>query len=381
MDLKTRPIGLGFAVAALLAIAAFAWLWQRAHGPWGAWEAYARAFIEADGRVVDHTADARSTSEGQAYSLFFALAANDRPRFDSILRWTTNNLAQGDLRRQLPAWLWGRQPDGGWGVIDGNSASDADLWLAYTLLEAARLWKAPEFAALGRGLLEQVKARELAQASSGGTLLLPGPQGFHGDDGLRLNPSYYPEFQFRYLAMADADGPWAEVWRSFRLLAPAMLPKGLAPDWFLLDGNGQPQPDPKSGPIGSYDAIRVYLWAGFGKDAELLAMLRPYAQLTAAAGAPPEKVDTTTGAAEVGYQPLGFSGAVLPFLKALGEDAQLELQQQRLARSRVAGNLGQPPHYYDQVLALFGEGSLEGRLRFDEQGRLVPRWVSLCCGL
>ena len=46
--------------------------------------------------VIDPS-DARkiTTSEGQSYGLFFALAANDRKAFDLLLAWTRDNLARG----------------------------------------------------------------------------------------------------------------------------------------------------------------------------------------------------------------------------------------------------------------------------------------------
>lgn len=38
-----------------------------------------------------------------------------------------------------------------------------------------------------------------------------------------------------------------------------------------------------------------------------------------------------------------------------------------------------PPYtsysYYDEALCLFGEGWVEGRYRFDDDGNLWPRWV------
>ncbi|HDR9776712.1 TPA: cellulase, partial [Burkholderia cepacia ATCC 25416] len=69
---------------------------------WPRWDAFKRDFISADGRVIDvGSADSRTVSEGQAYGLFFALVANDRRMFDTILAWTENNLAQGDLSAHL----------------------------------------------------------------------------------------------------------------------------------------------------------------------------------------------------------------------------------------------------------------------------------------
>ena len=109
-------------------------------GNWQAWQDYKEDFLQDDGRVIDYFAEARSTSEGQAYSLFFALVAGDRPAFDRILKWTQLNLSGGDLSSRLMAWKWGQRPDRSWGVIDGNPAGDADVWLAYTLHQAGNLW-------------------------------------------------------------------------------------------------------------------------------------------------------------------------------------------------------------------------------------------------
>jgi hypothetical protein len=96
---------------------------------------------------------------GQSYGLFFALVANDHERFDRLLHWTNNNLAGGDLGTRLPGWLWGKTPGGQWQILDQHSASDADLWIAYSLCEAGRLWRQPLYGALGRRMLARIAAR------------------------------------------------------------------------------------------------------------------------------------------------------------------------------------------------------------------------------
>ena len=106
---------------------------------WPLWENFRRHAIQSDGRVIERRADDRTTSEAQAYALFFALVANDRAQFERLLSWTQNNLANGDLRAQQPAWLWGSDTASRWRVLDANPAADADFWLAYTLLQAGRL--------------------------------------------------------------------------------------------------------------------------------------------------------------------------------------------------------------------------------------------------
>jgi endoglucanase len=95
-------------------------------------------YISEEGRVIDPADGRHHHLEGQSYALFFALVNDDRETFARLLDWTERQLARGDLR--LPAILAlgqaaGRQP----GVLDANSASDSDLWIAYSLLEAGRL--------------------------------------------------------------------------------------------------------------------------------------------------------------------------------------------------------------------------------------------------
>src|SRR6266581_8300804 len=140
------------------------------------WKSYAAAFMDNQIRVIDHDGGDRTTSEGQAYALFFALVANDRPRFDGLLHWTETNLASGDLATHLPAWLWGRGPNDKWGVLDSNSASDADVWMAYTLLQAGKAWNEPHYTSLGTALAKRIDAEEVVQIPGLETHPLPAPR-------------------------------------------------------------------------------------------------------------------------------------------------------------------------------------------------------------
>ena len=346
---------------------------------WPGWDDFAGRFVQADGRVIDINFERKSTSEGQSYGMFFALVANDRARFDTILKWTSDNLAAGQLGKKLPAWLWGLRDDGSWGVKDENAASDADLWIAYSLLEAARLWKAPDYADTGHKLLALIRRHEIAQAGSAGPVLLPGPVGFQLDKGrFWLNPSYYPDFMFRYLAAVDPKGPWQAVWDSYHRMTPKVFSAGVAPDLFVVDSTGRVMPDTQREPSGSYDAIRVYLWAGMSgrSSQETVKRLSTYAALIRQLGVPPEKVNPVTAVAvKSEYSPIGYSGAVLPFLSALGDKPALEKQHERVRTALLRAKQGEPANYYDQVLILFGKGWLDGQYRFDDQGRLQPKWM------
>jgi hypothetical protein len=131
---------------------------------------------------------------------------------------------------------------------------------------------------------------------------------------------------------------------------------------------------------GSYDAIRVYLWAGLldpatpGRDAILHALTGMAARLRTSA-LPPEKV-SATGRVTEPNGPIGFSAALLPYLVALGEQ-RLEGEQRSRLRSAVdtaTGLYGAPARYYDQNLALFALGAVERQFWFDANGALNTRW-------
>jgi endoglucanase len=350
---------------------------------WPLWESYARHFVSGEGRVVDYDAKDRTTSEAQSYSLFFALVANDRQRFEKILGWTNANLAQGDLGNRLPAWLWGKTATGGWFVQDPNPASDSDLWIAYTLLEAASLWDESSFESTGRALAERIAIEEVLFLEGLGPTLLPGPEGFHPKPGVyQLNASYSPLQVLLGLSRRLPDGPWAAMAQHLPKLVAGSSRRGVVLDWVAYrekDGfHDSPLPRPEA--VASFDAIRVYLWAGMldpqtpGRDA-ILESIQGLARHLLHRVVPPAVI-TAAGKVRERQSGPGFSAAAIPYLEALGQKVLADQQRQRLASFLDAstGLYASPPRYYDQNLALFATGWSEGRFRFGADGALIVPW-------
>ncbi|MFZ6743823.1 cellulose synthase complex periplasmic endoglucanase BcsZ [Undibacterium sp. JH2W] len=349
--------------------------------PWPGWEHFKKTFIADDGRVIDHSGARKpTTSEGQAYALFFALSANDKAAFQRILTWTENNLAAGDLTARLPAWQWGQREDNSWGVIDKNPASDADLWIAYSLGVAGEAWKDKRYTALSSLLAQRILNEETAELPGLGLSLLPAPTGFNlPNNQWKLNASYLPLPLLRWFEKKESDERWK------RMIAPAMhliagsAPKGYAADWIIYDAQKGFLPDSQGleKGQGGYNAIRVYLWTGMmaSQDAEranLLKLLRPMAQLVDSKGYPPEFVDILSGEIN-GPGSSGFSAALLPLLEVNGVQKTLVQQQLRLQAQAI-----KPDAYYDQVLSLFALGWQEKRFRFDMHGNADFYWQHFC---
>ena len=238
---------------------------------WPFWERYKARFLTTDGRIVDWSAEECTTSEGEAYGLFFALVGNDRRSFDSILNWTNENLAHGSLQKNLPSWIWKRSPDGVWGIADSNSASDADLWIAYTLLQAGRIWHEASYTALGRSLADQIAKEEVVSFRGEHFALLPGSRGFRpAAQTFYANPSYEPVQLLTALATELPNGPWRSIADGVPEQLAAGVGHGFALDWvqFRSELGFSAWAGPTAccstmaQPSGGYDAIRVYLWAG-----------------------------------------------------------------------------------------------------------------------
>jgi endo-1,4-beta-D-glucanase Y len=174
---------------------------------------------------------------------------------------------------------------------------------------------------------------------------------------------------------------------------PALIERsarnGFAMDWVCYApgegfspclANGHKSPEP----MGSYDAIRVYLWAGMLADSspaktrilKALPGMNLYSQQHAA---PPEKV-ASNGVPLSGDGPVGFSAAVLPYLisnsnQVAAAQQLVRIKSQLDEKSNLYGaGYGTGPTYYDQNLVLFGSGWVEKRFQFGSSGELLVRW-------
>lgn len=334
-----------------------------------------------------------STSEGQSYGMFFALVGNDRSRFEHLWSWTKANMLGSDMTR-LPGWLWGQGKDGQWTLQDANSASDADLWIVYALLEASRVWQRPDYRDDALLLLSTIETKLVVNLPGFGKMVLPGPEGFVQPDALwRLNPSYLPLPLLRRLSKEEPGGSWKEIADNTVKMIRSASPKGYAADWVGYKGSsphaGQFVNDPINGELGSYDAIRVYLWAGMTPKsdahfASLMSAIGGMAQGTAATGMPPEKVQVVAGGTD-GQSPFGFSAALVPYFIARGEPRLAEQLRRRVQESIDAAFTKSAqeaqradPLYYNVMLSLFAFGWADKRYQFRNDGTLKLSWETSC---
>jgi endoglucanase len=213
-------------------------------------DAFLDRYVEPDGRVVRRDQGGDTVSEGQAYALLLAAAADDERRFDRVWRWTDEHLQRPD---GLLAWRWS-----GGRVVDPEPATDADLDAARALLVAARRFGRPEYRdaaeQIGRGLL-----RSATTTAAGKLVLVAGP--WAREDAV-FNPSYASPRTFAALHAAADDGRWRRIAASSRRLIARLTerPPHLPPDWARVESWGvraTGAPSTGEAPRYGHDAMRT----------------------------------------------------------------------------------------------------------------------------
>lgn len=253
------------------------------------WISYRRHFITPEGQVRLPEQDGGAISEAQAYALLRALWANDAAAFARVYAWTYNHLSrqqtQGD---HLLSWRWGRRPDGSWGLLDVNTAADADLDYALALLLAARRgWRAPpelpDYGTEAQAVAADILRQEVVGLPTGLLLLAPG--NWHEREAPYLiNPSYFSPGADHLLDRARHDPRWRFLRQSTYKLLNCLQQGlgdekgvGLFPDWCQVDAAGEPGPAPGRDTRFGWEAVRLpfrvaldNLWFGDPQAARLL---------------------------------------------------------------------------------------------------------------
>ena len=221
--------------------------------------------------------------------------------------------------------------------------------------------------------------------------MLPAAGGFKFPRSWVLNPSYSPLFLLNRLAAVDPAGPWADVAAMVPVLMDRSAKNGFAMDWVSYTpgpGDSPPcLPGDKKVPTasGSYDAIRVYTWAGMLPDqsSAKMRLLKSLSGMNAYMQqhtAPPEKINNQ-GVPQNGDGPIGFSAALLPYLQTFGDQSAIAQQLLRIRlqldeKTNLYGHgYNSGPTYYDQNLILFGSGWMEKLFQFGTSGELLVRWT------
>jgi endo-1,4-beta-D-glucanase Y len=236
------------------------------------WQSYRRHFINPDGQVKVPEQGGGTISEAQVYALLRAVWAGDGTTFVRVYGWTHRHLSRAAGHDDhLLAWRWGRLPDGAWGVLDANSATDADLDYALALILAHRKgWRAPpglpDYLEESRRVKNAILAKEVVRLPAGDLLLTPG-NWHESNPPYLMNPSYFSPAAYRLFAQVGggaATATWPKLYQATYPFLAKVVQRlgdqrgvGLFPDWCRVDAAGQISPAPGKGTDFGWEAVRV----------------------------------------------------------------------------------------------------------------------------
>lgn len=223
------------------------------------WEQYKSAFVQEDGRVIDRGQKDYSHSESQGYGMLLSVQMDDKAMFNKAWEWTRNNLRS--KKGYLLSWAWGKKPDGQWGILDENNATDGDILVAFALLKASVQWNNSSYKDESLKMIDSIK-KFLSVEWNNRTFLLPGYIGFRKEkEGLiTLNPSYVIFPAYRAFAEVDDKAFWTKAYDDgLFLLEKSRFGKFRLPaDWVTLNKTDISLPKDKD-PLFGFDAIRTLL--------------------------------------------------------------------------------------------------------------------------
>jgi endoglucanase len=337
---------------------------------------YRGRFIQGDGRVIDHEANDRSTSEGQAYALLRAVWIEDRESFERVLQWSETNLQRPNSSGSdhLWAWKWGQQPNGSWGLIDPNFASDADIDAITALILANRRWNQPQYLELARQKLRDLWELSTV-ASANSRYLLPGPKAAFQSQPHRvvLNPSYFAPYAFRLFAevLSLVESSYAVLESSSQLSA-----SGLPSDWVQLDlvtRQVYPSDLPNLPSRYSFDAYRVWwrvaldaVWFDAPRAHQYLRRLQPLRQQWQVQQKLFAQIDLQ-GQPLVSYESTAQYAMLYAAFRVVDPEIAVAIYQQKLLPAYKDGFWDNESAYYVQNLSWLGLFPVE---------QLPPDWFS-----
>jgi endoglucanase len=166
-------------------------------------------FIQADGRVIDHSRNEATTSEGQSYAMLRSVWMDDRSEFDTVWRWTQSNLQVRHDR--LFSYLWGQKSNGSWTLLNKNSASDADEDIALALVMASHRWNTPSYLTQARAIIRDIWRVEVTTVKGKPYLTAGNWAPAFSKPGPALDPSYFAPYAYRIFATVDRGHKWNAV--------------------------------------------------------------------------------------------------------------------------------------------------------------------------
>lgn len=240
-------------------------------------------------RTLDKSQNNITTSEGQSYTMLRAVWMDDKTVFDESWKFSKDNLQRDD--DSLLSWKFGQRPDSSYGIMTEvggqNTASDADVDTALSLLMAYSRWNDSAYLYQARDMIHDIWDKEVVMIQ-GKPVLTANDIERNSQDSVVVNPSYFSPYSFKIFSKVDPTHDWYGLAdNSYTILDQLSKDKlgsaqssGLPPNWIKINkqtgeyiANASSNLDTNYG----YDALRIpfrlaldYKWFSDPRDKEIM---------------------------------------------------------------------------------------------------------------
>jgi endoglucanase len=304
--------------------------------------------------VIRHDQGGDIVSEGQAYAMLIADAADQPALVRTIWSWTAAHLGR-------PDGLFASRATGTGQVEDPQSATDADTLIAYALLR----FTGPDETALhqaGRRIADAVLAHESVSLKDGASLPVAGPWATSTSPPI-VDPSYLMPGVFADLAKSNRRARWTGAATAAISLIAELTDGGrrLPSDWAqLTHGRLHPIANPggRAGVQYGFDAARLPIWFATACDAHVQALAASWwrNQLGTDGRSGPQAMSLDGATINPAPSP------VFLIAGAAAATAGSHTSAARVLRGRAVALSFQDPTYYGAAWVALGPAVLEGSI-------------------
>jgi endo-1,4-beta-D-glucanase Y len=333
-------------------------------------------------RTIDAQRGNITTSEGESYTMLRAVWENDRTTFDQSWEWSKDNLKRPT--DSLPAWLWGKEPNGTYGILTEqngqNTASDADTDMALSLIMAGDRWHDPTYTIAGIQMIDDIWNQDVATVQGQPVLTA---DNLEKDDPTQVvvDPSYFAPYAYTIFAGLDPTHDWTGLETNMFSLVDQISSQPLdqsrsaniPPDWVIINrqtGSFSPPTGTDQTTDYSFDAMRLpfrlaldYEWFGNPEAKDLLSHYGFLSGQWQVTGKLVESYSHLGQALTQTEAPSIYGGSLGYFLIEHPAEATAIYQQKLLPLyDSTTGMWKQNQDYYDANWAWFGMALYTGQL-------------------
>jgi len=325
------------------------------------WSGYTRTYLHPAGYVTDPLRDGLVTSEAQSYAMLQAVWLRDHDTFNRVATWTRTHLQRTD---GLHSWLYDPRAQR---VTDENTATDADVDIAFALLLASHVFQDDAYRRQAVVVVRAIRHHATLRVGHG---WFPSAGNWAQRERI-TNLSYFAPYAYEYFDRIDPQAGWPNaIATGYRLIDAAQSGTARLPaDFTVVSPDGTLQPLPAESTLSrhfSFDGVRI-IWR---LDLDCRLTGRPAACRTAGLLARLEEIRhrdrrfVTVYGVDASPQSrdesLSFYGAFLPAYARLVPHVADDWRRTRLSPRALVGLRGASNRYYDANWVWFGLASAGG---------------------